>query len=273
MIRSRRAFATLDPSTSPRRLPPNNGYTRLGPWTLILVSICSSFPPRAFAQIPRTTANQGLAAHYGWQDPDGFLEGANTFSLNAIDDKTMAAGSRLYNTVGDPTAGANLPAYNGNYTLTFKLTAVTPTMPPGHSSTITAYLTTEYSTNSGGTWFSVGGVSQVTASRSTPGITTTVQAFTPTLNFSGGGPVWIRLILRGTANGTLSGGAVKVQIYASNGWASDPYAVTWSSPVPSPKGVAVRPELPARQHFASTSGSQRFFIKNLEPVPANFTLT
>src|SRR5207302_7056949 len=65
------------------------------------------------------------------------------------------------------------------------------------------------------------------------GVTTTTQVFTPTLNFSGGGPVWIRLILRGTASGTLSGGQVKVQVYASSGWTTDPYAVTWSSTPPA----------------------------------------
>ncbi len=37
-------------------------------------------------------------------------------------------------------------------------------------------------------------------------------------------------------------------------------------------GVAVRAELPERQHFSSTSGSQRFFVKNLQGVVATFTL-
>lgn len=243
-----RAFATPNPSMSPRRLSNFNRYTRLRVWTSILWIICALTPGRAVAQTARTTANQGTAAHYGWQDPDGFGDGVNTMSLNAIADTTVAAPSRVYNTVGDPTAGISLPAYNGNYTLTFKLTASTPTMPPGHNSTITAYLTTEYSTNSGGSWTSVGGVSQVTASRSTPGITTTVQAFTPTLNFSGGGPVWIRLILRGLANGTLSGGAVKVQIYATTGWSTDPYAVTWSN-IPGKPNVDVSPYVFDKQDY------------------------
>lgn len=38
------------------------------------------------------------------------------------------------------------------------------------------------------------------------------------------------------------------------------------------KGVAVRSEWPQRQHFAGTSGSQRFFVKNLEAGPATFSL-
>jgi hypothetical protein len=39
------------------------------------------------------------------------------------------------------------------------------------------------------------------------------------------------------------------------------------------KGVAVRPELPERQHVAVTQGSQRLFVKNLQTVSATFTLT
>lgn len=229
------AVATPHPSTSSRRLSINNGYTRLGAWTLILSIICALAPLRAFAQTPRTTANQGLSAHYGWQDPDGSANGYNSLSLNATDNKTVAAGSRVYNKLGDPSIDFNLPAYNGNYAVTFKLIASTPTLGSGQNSTINAYLTTEYSINGGTSWTGVGGTSQVTASRSTPGVTTTTQVFTVTLNFSGGGPDWIRLILRGTASGNVGGGQVKVQSYASSGWSSDPYAVTWSSnPPPAP---------------------------------------
>jgi len=216
----------------------------LGAWTLILW-VCALVPSRAFAQVPRTTANQGLPAHYGWQDPDGTANGLNSLTLNATDDQTVAAGSRVYNTVGDPTAGANLPAYNGNYTVTFKLIAITPNLMEFQNSTINALLTTEYSINSGASWTSVGGTSQVTASRSHPGVTTTTQVFTVTLNFSGGGPDWIRLKLRGTASGNVGGGQVKVQAYASSGWASDPYAITWSSASPLPPGP---PTITLRNH-------------------------
>src|SRR4029077_18608321 len=66
-----------------------------------------------------------------------------------------------------------------------------------------------------------------TASLSTPGVLSTVSVFTTTLHDSGGGPVWIRLRLRGTSSGTLSGGVLKVQIYASSGWEIDPYPVLW----------------------------------------------
>jgi hypothetical protein len=175
-----------------------------------------------------------LSAHYGWQDPDGFADGANNLPLNANDNQTLAADSRIYVIVGDPGANANLPAYNNNYTLTFKLSASTPTLPPNNNSTVTAFLTTEYSINGGGSWFSVGGTSQVAATRSTAGVTTTIQAFIVTLAIPGGAPVWIRLILRGTATGTLPGGAVKVFSYSSSGWASDPYAVTWSNTAGTP---------------------------------------
>src|SRR5437667_12477436 len=81
----------------------------------ILVTM-SSLPTAASGQQARSTANQGIGAHYGWQDPaDGLADGMNSLSLNAVDDKTLAAASRLYNTVGDPTPGFNLPAYDGNY--------------------------------------------------------------------------------------------------------------------------------------------------------------
>jgi len=43
-------------------------------------------------------------------------------------------------------------------------------------------------------------------------------------------------------------------------------------PIRLPQGVAVRAQLPERQHFAGTSGSQRFFVKNLHVVVASFTL-
>jgi len=187
-------------------------------------------PVHAIAQTARTTANQGLSAHYGW---NGGSNGLNQLSLNANDNQTVAAGSRVYNTLGDPSVGYNLPAYNGNYTVTFQLVASTPTLGLGQNSTVTASLSTEYSINSGASWTGVGGTSQVQASRSTPGVTTTTQVFTPTVNFSGGGPVWIRLILNGMASGNVGGGQVKVQIYASTGWTTDPYAVTWSSTAPT----------------------------------------
>lgn len=174
-----------------------------------------------------TTANQGMAAHDGWNDPSG-NGGLNELYLNATADDSVAAANRVYNILGDPTGGNNLPAVDGNYTVQFKLTAETPTMTPGNNSTVTAYLYPEYSTNSGASWTSVGGPSQVSASQSTPGLATTVQVFTPTLHFAGGGPVWIRLKLRGTASGTLPGGLVRVQIYESTGWITDPYPITWS---------------------------------------------
>lgn len=179
----------------------------------------------------RTTANQGLSAHYGWNDPDGLADGVNTIGFPRANQDTtlLPATLRLYNILGDPSAGTNLPAVDSNYTVQFLLTASTPTVTPGNNSTITAYVTTEYSTNSGTSWTSVGGTSQVSASLSTPGVATAAQVFTPTVHFSGGGPVWIRLILRGTSSGALSGGWVKVQVYASTGWTTDPYAVRWSN--------------------------------------------
>lgn len=42
--------------------------------------------------------------------------------------------------------------------------------------------------------------------------------------------------------------------------------------VRQPRGIAVRSELPQRQTFAGTTGSQRFFVKNLESGTASFTV-
>src|SRR5207245_4556207 len=109
----------------------------------------------------RSTANQGTAAHYGWQDPDGSPDGVNSVSLMANDDQTIPAASRVYNILGDPNPADNLPAIDGKYTVQFKLTASTPTVTPGNNSTVTAYLSTEYSTNGGMSWISTGGTSQV----------------------------------------------------------------------------------------------------------------
>jgi RHS repeat-associated protein len=85
----------------------------------------------------------------------------------------------------------------------------------------------EYSTNSGTSWTAAGTLGSVVATRSTPGVTATTQVFSPPLTISGGGPVWIRLILRGTSNGNAPGGQVKLQIYGSGGLGVDPYPVTW----------------------------------------------
>ena len=122
---------------------------RLAVRTQVLWIICVVAPTPALAQTARTTANQGLPAHYGWTDPSG-NNGLNVLSLTSVDDKTVAAASRVYNKLGDPSVDFNLPAYNGNYTVTFKLIAVTPTLGTGQNSTVTALLTTERSTNSGG---------------------------------------------------------------------------------------------------------------------------
>jgi len=204
-----------------------------------------------------TTANQGAAAHYGWQDPDGAADGVNTISFpRASQDTTLPATSGVYNILGDPTAGSNLPAVDGKYTVQFKLTASTPTVTPGNNSTVTAYVTTQYSTNSGATWISVGGTSQVSASLSTPGVATTVQVFTPVLTFGGGGPVWIRLILRGTASGTLSGGQVKVQIYANTGYTTDPYPVVWSNYGGMPPRLVAVQGGPTRFDYLYHNGTQ-----------------
>jgi RHS repeat-associated protein len=170
----------------------------------------------------RSTANQG--ANFGWVDPDGVAEGENRISLNATQDSTLLpASKRIYNILGDPTAGSNLPALDGNYSVQFQLTATTPTLGQGQNSTINAYITTEYSTNSGASWTSAAPGAQVTASRSTPGVTATNQVFTRTLTFSGGPPVWIRLILRGTSSGNASGGQVKLQVCGTVG----PFPIVW----------------------------------------------
>ncbi len=250
-----------------RRARAPHQVTRFSTSLAVACIICTLAPHRSYAQTARTTANQGSPAQYGWQDPDGYADGHNHMSLLATDNQTVPADSRIYNLVGDPIPDGNLPAYNNNYTLTFTLSASTPTMPPNNNSTITAFLTTEYSTNGGGSWFSVGGTSQVQASRSTPGITTTVQTFTVTLTLSGGAPVWIRLILRGTASGTLSGGAVSVYPYTSQG---APYPVTWSN-IPGTPVVDASPYNFDKQDY-SRCASACFAATNAQSTVPYFTL-
>jgi len=215
----------------------------------------------------RTTASQGLSAHYGWQDPDGLADGSNTLSLNASDNRYVADASCVYNVLGDPSAGSNLPAADGTYRVQFKLTASTPTLGQNQNSTVTATVYTVYSTNGGASWLGVGAASQVTVSQSTPGFASTTQVFTPTLTFSGGGPVWIRLLLQGQASGNVGGGQVKVQIYANTGWATDPYAVAWSSYSSGTPLVAIQGG-PARLDYVYHDGSQGLPARRRRCTPA-----
>jgi len=64
--------------------------TSSGVSTALLFTVLTIAPQRGFAQTPRSTANQGLAAHNGWQDPDGSPDGLNSIALNAVDNQTIA---------------------------------------------------------------------------------------------------------------------------------------------------------------------------------------
>jgi len=79
---------------------------------------------------------------------------------------------------------------------------------------------------------------------------------TVTANYSVGAPGMGRLKV--TATGTVG------QVVVDSGTFLVPIVL---------RAVAVRPELSERQHFAFTSGSQRFFVKNLKPDSAIFNLS
>ena len=72
-----------------------------------------------------------------------------------------------------------------------------------------------------------------------------------------------------TYNVGATGG--QVGLVASATGASDDgyYLVT----LQAGRGAAIRPELPVRQNFASTTGSQRFFVKNIRSVSTTYDLT
>lgn len=199
----------------------NNESVRLGDHSVIT----------AGSPVARTTANQTTKS--GWTDPDGLDDGQNVLILAMNDSQTFAAASRLWNNVGDPTAGTNIPAYDTHYTLGFHVSANATSDPanPFSFEDVTATVTIEYSTNGGSTWNPVGSSYSVNAHDTSGSGTSTTQLFQPTLAIAGvTTALRIRLILSGVSSGT--GTVATCACDAINtGWnnTGGPYPVTWSS--------------------------------------------
>ncbi|HXG95914.1 MAG TPA: RHS repeat-associated core domain-containing protein [Gemmatimonadales bacterium] len=70
--------------------------------------------------------------------------------------------------------------------------------------------------------------------------------------------------------GVGAAGTGTLRLTAAGGGVSD--SGTYVVPIIS-RAVAVRAELPQRQHFAGVPGSQRFFVKNLQPATAVYSLS
>lgn len=153
----------------------------------------------------RTTA--GLSNN-GWTDPDGSPDNQNIVT-GGPGTTVVSEANRLYNIIGDPTAGSNVDAYNDQYFISFSLSIDHGTVPNGW--TTTTETTIECSTDGGASWFDVSGTFSV--SRTTVGVTTT--PFTATVVVSGV-PTQVRFRLRtrllvqgpsGTATGTVAASA------------------------------------------------------------------
>ena len=95
---------------------------------------------------------------------------------------------------------------------------------------------------------------------------------TSSFDYVMGGSGCVKKYTSTTSSVSLTMGSNTIEAYICDNVAPANCTQTSFSITRLPRGVAVRAELPERQHFAGTSGSQRFFIKNLQLVPASFTL-
>jgi len=188
----------------------------------------------------RTTANQGTAA--GWTDPDGFSDGVNSISV-ATGSATVAAASRLRCFVGDPTADANVVSYNGQYVITFGLSASnTYTSAFARSD---AYLDVEVSTDGGTTWtLALGNAGQLHLGP--PGGGSISSTFTVGVTVPGS-PAHVRFRLALSVTGVIAGGfgtaSASVKVFNTT-WLTDTYPVTWFTSA-TPLGV-LGAKLPTR---------------------------
>lgn len=177
----------------------------------------------------RTTANKGSAA--GWTDPDGTSNGMNSLTTDSSNtNPSVAASSRLWNEVGDPSGSNNVDAWDDLYTLTFKVTADRGSMIDGDFNPVEvlAQVQIEYSTNGGTNWTTLPTV--YTANSSIGGGLRT-ETFNPTITVAGTlTQLRIRLALAGATMGTpvAGSGAVSCQVFNTT-WLSNTYPVTWQT--------------------------------------------
>lgn len=175
--------------------------------------------------VARTTANQGSAK--GWIDPDGISDGVNVVTLSADGSTTVAAGSRIYNKLGDPTVDANIDAADDRYGLKFFVQADASQVTGAPGGMFTATVTLEYSTNGGGAWTPLPETFTVTAG---PG-ENIVRTFNPAVTVPGSPTqLWIRAILTFSATyfGATGDSAGLVGVFQTT-WLTDTYPVTWTT--------------------------------------------
>jgi hypothetical protein len=180
---------------------------------------------------------------------------------------TVTDTARLYNTVGDPTAGANVDAYDDNYTLKFTVTAnkgglINDSGPPAPPQpTVTATVTIEYSTDGGTTWTQLSTGYSVNSGLSSSG---TSQTFTPTVVVPGT-PTQLKFRLKLQAqiiNTATSGqGSATVKVF-NTAWLTDTYPITWNTT----SGLTFNRR--GLKLFATTDGSNRMPHAYLEPQPS-----
>ncbi len=191
--------------------------------TVDLVGTASQAAPQLTA---RSTAAQGSGA--GWTDPDGVNDGINSLTVDATTPFPVSlAANRLYNIVGDPTAGANVDAWDDKYVVKFTVTATRNTFTVfGVPADVTAIVQVEYSTDGGSIWTTLAATYSVTSSGS--GVSSTYQ---PTVVVPGSPTqVRFRLLLKADhISGTPGGsGSVSVQPFSGT-WPTNAYPVTWST--------------------------------------------
>lgn len=173
-----------------------------------------------------TITNRSTAAqsNNGWTDPDGVADNINSIN-GGPGTTTVAAANRLFVIIGDPTADANVDAFDDQYLISFSVSVDHGTVPAGW--TTAAEVDVEYSTDGGSNWTNLGGGSTHNALRTTAGVTTNAYSFAVTVS---GTPTLLRfrLLLRlivqapsGTATATVTGGGA-VTWQTSSGVVSTP---------------------------------------------------
>jgi len=174
----------------------------------------------------RSTSAQGSGA--GWTDPDGTGDGKNIItgvSTPAV--QTITAANRLYNIVGDPTAGSNVDAYDDKYTITFMVTADPNTLTS--DKTLNAQVVIEYSIDGGANWITLSGayVVSVNGGGGVQSLTFSPAVVVP------GSPTQLRfrMVLSSwvTQSGAPSGtGTATVKVFGA-AWPANANPITWTT--------------------------------------------
>lgn len=186
--------------------------------------------------VDRTTLNQGVDA--GWSGA-----GINSLSLSATNSWTdsVPAGSAIFCTIGDPTPGSNVDAWNDLYAMQFIVKAdrgnmvLSLTDPLPH---VIATVVVQYSTDGGTTWTNAG-TYEVDSGDSSNTVT-----FSPSVTVPGSPTqLQIRLMLSAAPSSDVTSGtgSASVQAFATV-FGTDTYPITWTTQTSSsvPDRFAIR---------------------------------